>query len=390
MVVRTLLNEAVWPAFKALDSYVKPLTEAAVKSFSHDRIATIFRRPTLRDKGVTGPLADLEDLTHRGWNQMRDAIWQYNKELGELGGQHFPMRPKNFPRVEINPLARNPESLGAHEGAHHIYSDAWTPKHKVMWNRVVREYGKPIFSPEELIWKMIPKEQKKELLKLKSHPWLAGDQHYKDQILKNFGQRFNVGIPIKYQDFLANTEALAFTFQDLLTPGREITAPLGMIRGLERIFKAPGLIDRVAHRLPQVKPAPLRMPSTRGTIRGTAGRAEGLPKRRRKTTWERYVEKNYGGPSTLEEPLYPTSIMVKVTWPDGMTHFDEIKGLNQGHALWRAKDNWGTDTSIEVISDKKTQRAIRKKWENEPPVGSDEWWEATRKEADKKLKQMKE
>ena len=41
-----------------------------------------------------------------------------------------------------------------------------------------------------------------------------------------------------------------------------------------------------------------------------------------------------------EEQNYPVSVPVRVTWADGMTHEDEIKGLNIGHALHLAHLNW--------------------------------------------------
>ena len=31
---------------------------------------------------------------------------------------------------------------------------------------------------------------------------------------------------------------------------------------------------------------------------------------------------------------------MKVTWPDGQVHEDEVRGLNSGHALFRARSNW--------------------------------------------------
>lgn len=38
---------------------------------------------------------------------------------------------------------------------------------------------------------------------------------------------------------------------------------------------------------------------------------------------------------------FPTSIDVKVVWTDiPQVHVDSIKGLNAGHALWRARRNW--------------------------------------------------
>ena len=40
------------------------------------------------------------------------------------------------------------------------------------------------------------------------------------------------------------------------------------------------------------------------------------------------------------EQKYKTTIKVKVKHKDGSTHTDEIKGMNEGHALARAKSNW--------------------------------------------------
>lgn len=40
------------------------------------------------------------------------------------------------------------------------------------------------------------------------------------------------------------------------------------------------------------------------------------------------------------EQAYPTSILVRVTWPDGSCHVDSIKGLNAGHAMCQARWNW--------------------------------------------------
>ena len=52
-------------------------------------------------------------------------------------------------------------------------------------------------------------------------------------------------------------------------------------------------------------------------------------------------------PKGFDEQKFPHSYAVEVKWPDGMTHTDEVKGLNEGHALWRAKNNWeGADVKI--------------------------------------------
>jgi hypothetical protein len=50
---------------------------------------------------------------------------------------------------------------------------------------------------------------------------------------------------------------------------------------------------------------------------------------------------NLGEPAqAYDESKFPYSQPVKVTWPDGTVHEDEVKGLNSGHALARAKSNW--------------------------------------------------
>lgn len=43
---------------------------------------------------------------------------------------------------------------------------------------------------------------------------------------------------------------------------------------------------------------------------------------------------------TYFEQRYPVSLLVRVTWSDGSSHVDEVKGLNSGHALSRARWNW--------------------------------------------------
>tara|TARA_R110002074_G_C11989339_1_gene612845 strand:+ start:47 stop:424 length:378 start_codon:yes stop_codon:yes gene_type:complete len=40
------------------------------------------------------------------------------------------------------------------------------------------------------------------------------------------------------------------------------------------------------------------------------------------------------------EQAYNTSIKVKVKFKDGKTITDSVKGMNEGHALARAKSNW--------------------------------------------------
>jgi len=52
-----------------------------------------------------------------------------------------------------------------------------------------------------------------------------------------------------------------------------------------------------------------------------------------------------GGPirnimKKFHEQTYPVTILVNLVDQDGENWLDEIKGLNVGHALYRAKINW--------------------------------------------------
>ena len=40
-----------------------------------------------------------------------------------------------------------------------------------------------------------------------------------------------------------------------------------------------------------------------------------------------------------QEQKYPVTISVRVKWAD-LTHYDCVKGLNIGHALYLARRNW--------------------------------------------------
>ena len=48
------------------------------------------------------------------------------------------------------------------------------------------------------------------------------------------------------------------------------------------------------------------------------------------------------------EQAYKTSIKVKVKFKDGETITDSIKGMNEGHALARAKSNWPGSAVIKI------------------------------------------
>jgi|GEM_PF-3305563 len=48
------------------------------------------------------------------------------------------------------------------------------------------------------------------------------------------------------------------------------------------------------------------------------------------------------------EQRYAWAVPVKVTWEDGSVHHDAVKGLNPGHALYRARENWPDAIRVEV------------------------------------------
>jgi len=48
------------------------------------------------------------------------------------------------------------------------------------------------------------------------------------------------------------------------------------------------------------------------------------------------------------EQAYKTSIKVKVKFKDGKTITDDVKGMNEGHALTRAKSNWPGAAVIKI------------------------------------------
>ena len=48
------------------------------------------------------------------------------------------------------------------------------------------------------------------------------------------------------------------------------------------------------------------------------------------------------------EQAYKTSIKVKVKFKDGKTIIENVKGMNEGHALARAKSNWPGSAVIKI------------------------------------------
>jgi hypothetical protein len=55
---------------------------------------------------------------------------------------------------------------------------------------------------------------------------------------------------------------------------------------------------------------------------------------------------------TFEQQNYPCTIQVIYGDFGGPYYHDEIKGLNPGHALWRAIENWPNFDFIAMESDK--------------------------------------
>ncbi len=255
-LTRSLLNEMVWPAFKAAKSYVKPKTIGAVRHSAWDRFATILRRPETGADFLPG----LEDLSNPTWNRIRDSVWQFKKELTEFQGTHVGTSHGLKSAIDINPRINSPESTGVHELAHHLYSDVLGSRQLKEWERAVKKYGVKTFDKFDTFETgMYSTDYKTVILKpedalslnqLRSHPSVA-NVHYQRQAVNNIGMEIPNwrGVKQRGEHFTADTESLAFTLQEILTPGQEITAPMGMLRAVERIFDAQGLIDRVAHRI---------------------------------------------------------------------------------------------------------------------------------------------
>jgi hypothetical protein len=52
---------------------------------------------------------------------------------------------------------------------------------------------------------------------------------------------------------------------------------------------------------------------------------------------------------SYSEQQYPAAYMVRFTWADMTVNYDGIKGLNEGHARWRARDNWPDAIAVEIV-----------------------------------------
>lgn len=58
------------------------------------------------------------------------------------------------------------------------------------------------------------------------------------------------------------------------------------------------------------------------------------------------------------EQRFPTEMAVKVTDPTAGSWFDSVKGLNQGHAMARARANWPASEVRPISSNPVAQQAV--------------------------------
>ena len=70
---------------------------------------------------------------------------------------------------------------------------------------------------------------------------------------------------------------------------------------------------------------------------------------------------------SFAEQRYSFELPVKVTWKDGSIHTDIVKGLNQGHALQRARGNWSDASAIEGITKEQVGVLDRGRTPPKPP-----------------------
>jgi hypothetical protein len=60
------------------------------------------------------------------------------------------------------------------------------------------------------------------------------------------------------------------------------------------------------------------------------------------------VRRGYTTAKGYFDQAYAWSVPVKVVWSNGLVHYDAVKGLNPGHALYLARENWPDAAHIEV------------------------------------------
>ena len=76
-----------------------------------------------------------------------------------------------------------------------------------------------------------------------------------------------------------------------------------------------------------------------GAVPGIGGKQD-VRTRASRAKYLRLGFPNEGQSKPFSEQRYKYELPVKVTWPDGSSHIDSIKGLNRSHALERARFNW--------------------------------------------------
>lgn len=70
------------------------------------------------------------------------------------------------------------------------------------------------------------------------------------------------------------------------------------------------------------------------------------------------VRNPFGMIKGYADEKYPTSLPVKAYTEPGVPYYDEVKGLNSGHAFYRAKANWpGTEVQRTGLSGQAADKA---------------------------------
>lgn len=137
-------------------------------------------------------------------------------------------RPKDLaPRGSVMAIAKESTSSGVHEGTHLGWERILTNSQKKQWGAAVEKYGQNMFAGEYAF---------------RVHPEVAA---------RNYAPQFE-SLARVYGTYTARrrayNESLAFTVQQILSPGMEITAPKGMVREIGRMFHLPNLVRDVSHR----------------------------------------------------------------------------------------------------------------------------------------------
>jgi hypothetical protein len=304
-----LIGDMVSPMRKALSSVAKDSLKTGVKAGKVQLKEDLIRQTALDRIGSTliAPMVEADFLPgvetlNPDYQRLANTVWEFLETMDVLG-KYFPDTKK----IQIHTSGAWPESTGVHELTHYMFDMMLTPKAKKAWSAAVETYGEHPRAFYSVEW---------------------ARANWPKDALNYYSVKS-----------LRDEESLTNTIQDILSPGREIEASLGLLVEVEKIFNAPGLIDRVAHRLPRemaeaafppMPPIP-KVPKVWQEFSETATR--------------RRFEEGRG----FGTERYPKTVKVKVTMPDGDVFEDEIKGLNKGHAIGRALQNWPGATVEEVI-----------------------------------------